>query len=130
MSTARHCPTRFGLIRPSPAATAHLAAPTLAATLTVRCAGHEEVIEVGDAFYMPPGHVPAADAGSEFVQFTPSDELRVSEAANVYAGRAHGGGRVIPSGAGPRYAELARRFSAVSAWFQPWLPAWGGCDGG
>ena len=27
------------------------------------------------------GHVPAGQAGSEFVQFSPSDELRVSEAA-------------------------------------------------
>jgi len=49
--------------------------------LTVRYAGREEVIEAGDAFYMPPGHVPAAEAGSEFVQFSPSEELRVSEAA-------------------------------------------------
>jgi quercetin dioxygenase-like cupin family protein len=49
--------------------------------LTVRYADHEEVIEAGDAFYLPPGHVPAAAASSEFVQFSPSDELRVSEAA-------------------------------------------------
>ena len=49
--------------------------------LTVRYADHEEVIEAGDAFYMPPGHVPAGAAGTEFVQFSPSDELRVSEAA-------------------------------------------------
>ena len=49
--------------------------------LTVRYADHEEAIEAGDAFYMPPGHVPAGEAGSEFVQFSPSDELRVSQAA-------------------------------------------------
>jgi hypothetical protein len=49
--------------------------------LTVRYADHEEVIEADDAFYMPPGHVPAGEAGTEFVQFSPSDELRVSEAA-------------------------------------------------
>jgi ribosomal protein L16 Arg81 hydroxylase len=42
---------------------------------------HEEVIEPGDAFYMPPGHVPAAKAGSEFVIFSPSAGLEVSEAA-------------------------------------------------
>ncbi len=41
--------------------------------LTVRCVDHEEVIEAGDAFYLPPGHVPAGAAGSEFVQFSPSD---------------------------------------------------------
>jgi mannose-6-phosphate isomerase-like protein (cupin superfamily) len=47
--------------------------------LTVRYADHDEVIESGDAYYMPPGHVPAARAGSEFIQFSPSDALRVSE---------------------------------------------------
>ena len=49
--------------------------------LTVRYADHEETIEAGDAFYMSPGHVPTGAAGSEFVQFSPSDELRVAEAA-------------------------------------------------
>jgi hypothetical protein len=49
--------------------------------LTIRYADHEEAIEAGDAFYMPPGHVPAGAAGTEFVQFSPSDELRVSQAA-------------------------------------------------
>jgi hypothetical protein len=48
--------------------------------LTYRFADHEEVFEAGDAFYLPPGHVPLAEAGSEFVQFSPSDELRVVEA--------------------------------------------------
>ena len=37
--------------------------------------------EAGDACYMPPGHVPAGAAGTEFVQFSPSGELRVAEAA-------------------------------------------------
>ncbi len=41
----------------------------------------EEVIEPGDALYMPPGHVPSAQAGTEFVMFSPQDELAVSEAA-------------------------------------------------
>ena len=45
--------------------------------LTYRFADHEEVFEAGDAFYLPPGHVPLAEAGSELVQFSPSDELRV-----------------------------------------------------
>ena len=52
-----------------------------AGRLTVRYADHEEVIEPGDAFYMPPGHVPSALAGSQFVMFSPQDELAVSEAA-------------------------------------------------
>ena len=33
--------------------------------LTYRFADHDEVFEAGDAFYLPPGHVPLADAGSE-----------------------------------------------------------------
>jgi hypothetical protein len=39
------------------------------------------VLEAGDAFYAPPGHAPKADAGSEFVQFSPAEELRATEAA-------------------------------------------------
>jgi quercetin dioxygenase-like cupin family protein len=49
--------------------------------LTVRYADRDEIIEAGDAFYLPPGHVPVGEAGSEFVQFSPSDELQVSQAA-------------------------------------------------
>jgi hypothetical protein len=49
--------------------------------LTVRYPDHEEVIETGDAFYMTPGHAPAAEAGTEFVLFSPTDELAAVEAA-------------------------------------------------
>ena len=49
--------------------------------VTVRYADREEVIEAGDAFCMPPGHVPAGEAGTDFVKFSPADELRASEAA-------------------------------------------------
>jgi hypothetical protein len=48
--------------------------------LTVRYNDHEETIEAGEAYYMPPGHAPAATAGSEFVMFSPTDDLAVSEA--------------------------------------------------
>ena len=41
--------------------------------LIVRYAGHEEIVEAGDAFYMPPGHAPEAEAGTELVQFSPAD---------------------------------------------------------
>ena len=33
--------------------------------VTYRFADHDEVFEAGDAFYLPPGHIPLADAGSE-----------------------------------------------------------------
>jgi hypothetical protein len=48
--------------------------------LTFRVADHEEVFEEGDAFYLPPGHVPLVAAGSEYLQFSPSEELRVVSA--------------------------------------------------
>jgi hypothetical protein len=35
----------------------------------------------GEAFYTPPGHVPAAVAGTELVMFSPQDELAAMEAA-------------------------------------------------
>ena len=48
--------------------------------LTLRFGDRDEVYEAGDAFYIPPGHTPAADADSEFVIFSPTEELQVSEA--------------------------------------------------
>jgi len=39
-----------------------------------------EVINPGDAFYMTPGHSPKALAGSEFVLFSPKEELAALEA--------------------------------------------------
>ena len=48
--------------------------------LTYRFADREEVFEAGDAFYLPPGHVPVAEAGSELVQFSPAAELRAVDA--------------------------------------------------
>jgi len=44
-------------------------------------AGREEVYEAGDAFYLAPGHAPAAEAGTESIQFSPSDQLQEVEAA-------------------------------------------------
>jgi hypothetical protein len=49
--------------------------------MTVQYGDREEVYETGDAFYMPPGHTPAADAGTEFVMFSPADLLAETEAA-------------------------------------------------
>jgi len=50
--------------------------------LTVRYAdGSNETIVAGDAFYLPPGHIPAAEAGTEFVQFSPAAELAAVMAA-------------------------------------------------
>ena len=52
----------------------------LSGTLTWRYADHEEVCEAGEAYYAPPGHAPSATAGSEFLLFSPAEELRAVEA--------------------------------------------------
>ena len=44
--------------------------------VTYRFADHEETFQTGDAFYVPPGHIPIVEAGTEFVQFSPKDELK------------------------------------------------------
>jgi hypothetical protein len=51
--------------------------------LTYRFSDHEEVFVEGDAFYLPAGHVPLAEAGSELLQFSPSEQLAVVSAAIV-----------------------------------------------
>ena len=49
--------------------------------MTFRYADGEEVFEAGDAFYTSPGHVPVVEAGTELVQFSPSEELKKTEEA-------------------------------------------------
>jgi hypothetical protein len=50
--------------------------------LTVRyTSGEEEQLTKGDAFYLSPGHVPAAAAGTEIVIISPTEELEQTEAA-------------------------------------------------
>jgi mannose-6-phosphate isomerase-like protein (cupin superfamily) len=44
--------------------------------LTMRFSDHEETFQAGDAFYAPPGHIPVHEAGTEYLQFSPSEELR------------------------------------------------------
>jgi hypothetical protein len=53
----------------------------LAGRITVSYADREETYQAGDAFYMPPGHVPAAETGTEFIQFSPTDQLAETLAA-------------------------------------------------
>ena len=53
----------------------------LAGKITVSYTDHDEVYQAGDAFYMTPGHVPAAEEGTEFIQFSPKDQLAATIAA-------------------------------------------------
>ena len=43
--------------------------------LTFTYADHTEVIEAGDAYYAPPGHTPAAEPGTETIEFSSTDAL-------------------------------------------------------
>jgi hypothetical protein len=50
--------------------------------LHFRFADHEETFEAGDAYYLPPGHVPFShEPGTEIVQWSPAEELKQTEAA-------------------------------------------------
>ena len=42
--------------------------------VTFRYADHDEVYEAGDAYYAPPGHVPVVRAGTQIVEFSPTEE--------------------------------------------------------
>ena len=39
-------------------------------------ADRDEVFEAGDAYYAPPGHTPEIFAGTEVVEFSPTEELQ------------------------------------------------------
>jgi quercetin dioxygenase-like cupin family protein len=43
--------------------------------LTFRSDQGEETFGPGDAFYLPAGHIPIVAAGTEYLQFSPSEEL-------------------------------------------------------
>jgi hypothetical protein len=46
----------------------------VAGRLTFRYPDRDEVYETGDAYYAPPGHVPVVSAGTEIVEFSPTEE--------------------------------------------------------
>jgi len=44
--------------------------------VTFKYSDREETFETGDAYYGPPGHTPVLYAGTEVVEFSPTDELQ------------------------------------------------------
>ena len=48
----------------------------LSGALTFRYAGRDETYEAGDAYYAEPGHVPVVTAGTEVVEFSPTEAYR------------------------------------------------------
>jgi mannose-6-phosphate isomerase-like protein (cupin superfamily) len=43
--------------------------------VSFKSAGGEETFETGDAYYVPAGHTPMLYAGTEIVEFSPTEEL-------------------------------------------------------
>ena len=41
--------------------------------IAFRYADREEIYEAGDAYYAPPGHTPVCFAGTELIEFSPTD---------------------------------------------------------
>jgi hypothetical protein len=64
----------------------------LEGTLVIRYTdGSEDVVEAGEAYYAPPGHLPLFKAGTRLIEFSRSDELdktMTKVMANVQAIRA------------------------------------------
>jgi hypothetical protein len=61
----------------------------IAGAVTFRYSDHEETFEAGDAYYAPPGHVPAVTRGTELVEFSPAEafaETMAVVARNLAAG--------------------------------------------
>ena len=46
--------------------------------LSFRSASGEETFEAGDAYYAPPGHTPYVFAGTEIVEFSPTEPLNAT----------------------------------------------------
>jgi mannose-6-phosphate isomerase-like protein (cupin superfamily) len=47
----------------------------LSGSVTFTFDGQEEVFKPDDAFYVPPGHLQRAEAGTEYLQFSPAKEM-------------------------------------------------------
>ena len=48
----------------------------LAGKVTFKTSSGEETFETGDAYYVPAGHTPVLYAGTEVVEFSPTEELQ------------------------------------------------------
>jgi hypothetical protein len=50
-------------------------------SMAVRYADHDETATTGDVFYMPPGHVPTFEVGTQVIMFSPTEEVQATNAA-------------------------------------------------
>ena len=74
---------------PTTAASAPTGA-TLRAAILFRYADREETYEAGEAYYAPPGHTPVCFAGTELIEFSPTDAHDETTAVLVENMRAAG----------------------------------------
>ena len=61
--------------------------------LTITYADGQDIVEAGEAYYLPPGHTPAADPGTQTIEFTATAKLQetmpiVMKNAEALAGQA------------------------------------------
>src|SRR5205823_8209059 len=82
--------------------------------MTFRYGDRDEVYEAGDAYYAPPGHIPVVTAGTEVVEFSPTDEYAKTQAVlarNLAAAQA-GGALDVPTASGDTRAVDLRAAAA------------------
>lgn len=53
----------------------------LKGTLRFEIGDTEEIVSAGEVYYIPPGHTLIAEAGSEYVEFSPKDQMAETAAA-------------------------------------------------
>ncbi len=46
--------------------------------MVVTYGDREEIVNAGDAYYLPPGHSPTLDAGTELIEFSPKAAYQVT----------------------------------------------------
>jgi hypothetical protein len=49
--------------------------------MRIKYPDREEVISAGDAYYMPPGHIPVVEEDAEVIEFSPAGEYQKTMAA-------------------------------------------------
>src|SRR5262245_15075891 len=60
--------------------------------LTFTYADGADVVQAGEAYYAPPGHTPAADPGTETIEFSPTERLHETMAVVMKNAEAIGAG--------------------------------------
>ena len=50
-------------------------------SMVVDYGDHSETVQTGDVFYMPPGHRPTYEVGTQIIQFSPTADLKATDEA-------------------------------------------------